>query len=482
MKTSYSKYKFSFSHRLLVTVVSIFVAYSLCFILFQYQREKAYKVQLLNTRLQDYNYRMAEQLMALNDFKKADLDAYVNAHVLRGLRVTLVRPDGTVVYDSYSKRAYGDNHANRDEIKRALKSGSGYSINRLSKSVGENYFYSATFFSKREIIIRTALPYSVSLLGTLSADTGFLWFAFGLTLILILIFYRHTRRLGDNIIRLKEFALRVDAGKSIDEKVWKNKFPNNELGEISQHIVGIYYRLERNKEDKARLKRQLTQNIAHELKTPVSSIQGYLETLVTNADVPEKTKKSFLEHSYAQSKRLASLLRDISVLTRIDEAPDMYDAEPVDIAVMVRGIEQEVVLQLNERKMYIKNNLPEMLKVKGNASLIYSIFRNLTDNAIVYAGEQSTITIRLVKTSETHYTFSFSDNGIGVEEIHLNKLFERFYRVDKGRSRKMGGTGLGLAIVKNAVILHQGRIKAEKETEGGGLSFVFSLAKDVTLH
>lgn len=414
MNKYYRKHNFSFSRRLLVTVVSIFVVYSFCFVLFQYQREKAYKVELLNTRLQDYNYRMAEYLTSWSDFDKKDLDAYVSEHVLRGLRVTLIQVDGKVVYDSYSKRAYTYNHKNRREIVQALNTGSGYSINRLSESVGENYFYSATYFSKHDIVIRTALPYSVSLLGTLSADMGFLWFALILTLILVLIFYRHTRRLGENIVRLKEFALRVDAGESVDEKVWKNKFPKNELGEISQHIVGIYYRLEQNKEDKARLKRQLTQNIAHELKTPVSSIQGYLETLVTNEGIPDKTKKIFLEHCYVQSKRLANLLRDISVLTRIDEAPDMYDTDHIDISRMVKDIQKEVSLELKERNISIQNLLPSTLEIVGNTSLLYSIFRNLTDNAIAYSGEDVTITIRLIAKDEHTYTFAFSDNGQGV--------------------------------------------------------------------
>ena len=112
----------------------------------------------------------------------------------------------------------------------------------------------------------------------------------------------------------------------------------------------------------------------------------------------------------------------------------------------------------------------------GNYSLLYSIFRNLMDNAIAYAGTNIHINISCFREDENYYYFSFADTGIGVSPEHLNRLFERFYRVDKGRSRKLGGTGLGLAIVKNAVLIHGGTISA-KNNQGGGLEFVFTLAK-----
>ena len=229
-------------------------------------------------------------------------------------------------------------------------------------------------------------------------------------------------------------------------------------------------------EEQARLKRQLTQNIAHELKTPVSSIQGYLETIISNPDIPAESMKMFLHRSYAQSNRLTLLLRDISVLTRMDEAPGMMEKERVDISRIVGSILNEVALGLEEKKIRAVNLLPPTLMLTGNNSLLYSIFRNLIDNAIAYAGSNIQITINCFREDEKFYYFSFSDTGIGVPEEHLNRLFERFYRVDKGRSRKLGGTGLGLAIVKNAVLFHGGIIFA-KNAPGGGLEFVFTLQK-----
>ena len=230
-------------------------------------------------------------------------------------------------------------------------------------------------------------------------------------------------------------------------------------------------------EEQARLKKQLTQNIAHELKTPVSSIQGYLETIVNNPGLTREKMNTFLERSYAQSNRLAHLLRDISVLTRMEEAPNMIETEQVNLTGMMQNILNEVALELEEKQITASNLLPQGLSVSGNASLLYSIFRNLTDNAIAYAGTGISITARCFREDERFYYFSFSDTGIGVAPEHLSRLFERFYRVDKGRSRKLGGTGLGLAIVKNAVILHGGTIFA-KNNPGGGLEFIFTLCKE----
>ena len=230
-------------------------------------------------------------------------------------------------------------------------------------------------------------------------------------------------------------------------------------------------------EEQVRLKRQLTQNIAHELKTPVSSIQGYLETIVNNDNIPADKMKVFLERCYAQSNRLTILLRDISVLTRMDEAASMIEMEKVDISAIVNNIINEVSLELEERKISVINSLKKNIQIRGNYSLIYSIFRNLTDNAIAYAGSNIQIYINCFREDENYYYFSFSDTGVGVSPEHLNRLSERFYRVDKGRSRKLGGTGLGLAIVKNAVIIHGGSISA-KNSQQGGLEFVFTLAKE----
>ena len=235
-------------------------------------------------------------------------------------------------------------------------------------------------------------------------------------------------------------------------------------------------RIEQEQEMKQTLmRRQLTQNIAHEIKTPVASILGYTETLLSTPDIPHETAKRFLERTHVQAQRLTSLLADLSILNRVDYAPHVIAMHRVNVSQLVGDVVQDVELALKKKGMKLNNYLPEDIIVNGNESLIYSIFSNLIDNSINYAGEGSTIEI-LASDTIQYWNFIYRDNGMGVEEQHLSRLFERFYRVDKGRSRSMGGTGLGLAIVKNAVLQHNGTITVEKLDEGG-LQFKFSLKK-----
>ncbi|WP_289090887.1 ATP-binding protein [uncultured Bacteroides sp.] len=580
----------TFSRKLFLSVITLFVAFAACFMLFQYQREKSYKTELLNTQLQNYNEQLYSYMADAGSLDS--LKNYIMTHMIPNLRVTIITPEGKVIFDSTDKNLEEfQNHSSRKEVQDALMYGSGYAINRFSESIdGEEFFYSAKYFPKHRIILRSALPYNLSLTEHLEADMGYVWFTILICIILMVIFYRFTYKLGKSITNLQQFALKADKNEPIDMDILRT-FPKNELGEISQHIITIYKRLHRAKEalyiereklishlqtsheglgvftkerkeilvnslftqyinnisdcnlsstdeiftipelkpiieflnknegnyskeekrtalhlnknartftieciifqdlsfeisinditqeeEQARLKRQLTQNIAHELKTPVSSIQGYLETILSNPNIPKDTVKTFLERSYAQSNRLTTLLRDISVLTRMDEAPEMMEREAVNLSLVVENIINEVNLGLEEKHIKVINLMPQALMINGNHSLLYSIFRNLMDNAIAYAGTNIHITINCFREDDTFYYFSFSDSGVGVEEEHLTRLFERFYRVDKGRSRKLGGTGLGLAIVKNAVLFHGGTIFA-KNAPNGGLEFVFTLQK-----
>lgn len=245
---------------------------------------------------------------------------------------------------------------------------------------------------------------------------------------------------------------------------------------LEEGRMSMYDQLQNAEEDKNRLKRQLTQNVAHELKTPVSSIQGYLETIVSDPDMDEEVKNHFIQRCFIQSQRLSSLLQDISTLNKLDDAPESYEREPINILTLFNTILSDVTQKLKEKNITVRTLIGPDVVVVGSHSLLYSIFRNLTDNAIAYAGEGVTVTVQVLSEDENYYTFSFADNGVGVAAGHLPHLFERFYRVDKGRSRKMGGTGLGLAIVKNAVLLHHGSISV-RLAQTGGLEFIFSLPK-----
>ena len=229
-------------------------------------------------------------------------------------------------------------------------------------------------------------------------------------------------------------------------------------------------------EEQSILKRQLAQNVSHELKTPISSIQGFTETLINNPNMDEGKKAFYIERCHAQAVRLTSLLHDISMLNKLDESSDSFEMVEINITEVVEGVKQDVSLALEEKNMHIEAELPKELIIKGNTLQIYSIFRNLIDNSILHAGVGTTVFIECYRTDSEYIYLSVADNGVGVESKHLNKIFDRFYRVDKGRSRKLGGTGLGLSIVKNSIQFHQGRISA-KNRKGGGIEFLFTLHK-----
>lgn len=224
------------------------------------------------------------------------------------------------------------------------------------------------------------------------------------------------------------------------------------------------------------LKQEITSNIAHELRTPVSCVRGYLETILTNETIENNKKEFFIERSYNQILRLSELIRDISLITKIEEASEFIEKEEVHIKKSIESIMDDISHTMDENKILINLNISEHVMVKGNHSLIESIFRNLIDNAINYAGSDTVISIENYMEDDKFYYFSFSDNGKGVPEEHLVRLFERFYRINEGRTRKSGGSGLGLSIVKNAIIFHGGEITA-KNRKDGGLEFLFTLRK-----
>ena len=228
-------------------------------------------------------------------------------------------------------------------------------------------------------------------------------------------------------------------------------------------------------EKENRMRRELTQNISHELKTPVASILGYTDTILDNPQMDDQTRQQFIERTHAQAQRLTALLQDISMLNRMDYAADVLSMERVDVSQIVADIAEETALAFQQKGMTLRNYLPHGIIIQGNPSLVYSIFRNLTDNALCYAGEGTTVEIAADEQSDSWH-FTFQDNGTGITPEHLPRIFERFYRIDKGRSRSLGGTGLGLAIVKNAVLLHGGTITV-RNIATGGLHFEFTLKR-----
>lgn len=330
--------------------------------------------------------------------------------------------------------------------------------------------------------------YRYSLLSHLNSenvlDVVIFYAIIGVAVATVMIALLLALRLSRNLRSLARAAQAMENGADLDSMP---EFANDELGDLSRHIIDLYGRLRQassdverehdkalhEQQEKLRIKRQLTNNINHELKTPVAAIQGYLETMISSQDMSDQERMSFIEKSYAHCQRLTQLLQDVSTITRLEDGSSHIVCESVDLRPLIDEIASEVALLPDDKRMRVNIELPDQLMVKGNSTLLMSIFKNLTDNAIAYSGGRD-IYIRLMDKDAGFYTLSFSDNGIGIDEEHLVHIFERFYRIDKGRSRKLGGTGLGLSIVKNAVLFHGGDISV-KNRKVGGLEFTFKL-------
>ena len=579
------RHRIPFSQRLFWSVFFMFLGFTVCFLLFQYQREREFAQEKLNNVLSNYNYQLFRKCQQSTDINKTVI-SFMDDIPQKDLRVTIIDPSGDVLFDNSGTDEF-NNHNDRSEVRKARLYNEGFAI-RSSESTGKRYFYSASNIGG--YIYRSALPYDPYVRGILTVNKDFIYFMALMTLIFFFVLSRFTFSIGKTISKLRDFALNVEKDRmpAVDYV-----FPNDELGDISQNIVTLYHRqqkaknelsMEREKlikhfqyskegfamftsegreilsnilfiqfinvisdtqihqvedvtdiaelepirtflnknirnlnrkkkvlresvtidkngkifliecilfldnsyeisindisrqEEESRMKRQLTQNVSHELKTPVSSIQGYLETILSNPDLSPDKRQFFLERCYSQSTRLTGLLRDIFFFFKQKTAYEMFDLTEVNITKLIAEIQKECSQDMEEKHITSEIILPGDPTVFGNNSLLYSIFRNLYDNAIAYAGENIKITVNCYKEDPKYYYFSFSDNGVGIPEEHINRIFERFYRVDKGRSRKIGGTGLGLSIVKNGVNFHKGQISA-KSSPGKGVTFFFTLKK-----
>ena len=469
-------------HRRLFLVLLTFSWLMTCLVAaFQYVREREYKSDFISAQLQLYNRYLLDTVEQGEDYQR-----YIATHSqpFEDLRVSVITLAGTVVYDNELDSDSLDNHRGRPEVAEALKKGAGYHIGRRSASDGRQYFYSAT--RGERVVVRTAIPYSASLRELLSADWAFLWGMIVLSSVMSVVAYFVTRRLGKTIDRLNLFAQRAKRGEAFNEE---EPFPNDELGAISNSIVQLYGQWQqtildrdraheaimREEQEKIRIKRQLTNNINHELKTPVASMQVCLETLLSGIALTEEKRQELIERCYANAERLRRLLGDVSLITRMEDGSALIAKQPVCLNDIINEVAAEVAIMPADERMEVHIDMKERVEVEGNLMLISSIFQNLTENALDYAGGKN-IYITLLENTAEVCRLRFEDDGRGVASAELPRLFERFYRVDKGRSRRMGGTGLGLAIVKHAVIFHGGEISV-RNREQGGLCFEFSLRK-----
>jgi two-component system OmpR family sensor kinase/two-component system phosphate regulon sensor histidine kinase PhoR len=585
--------RFSFRKKLFVYFFSVFLIFTLIILIFQFLREKKYRVDQLDNTLENItqvtqNFISHNLIIEKNNLRL--LDSLTQIFPQPDVRLTIINSHGSVLYDnSVDNFSLMENHLYRPEIQESLYDNFGTEIRR-SATTGQEYYYYSKYFG--EYFIRVAVVYNIEVQNFLRAEHIFLLFIAVIFLLTWIVLDFITRKFAESITKLKDFVIKVRKDEDFETD---QTFPNDELGVIGHEIIQMYDNLIKTRDSLAQekgklfnhlyvlnegvaffsknktkiltnnhfiqylniisnklsitaedfftipefdpinefidqtisqnkldlfdtlpskeisinksgkyfkiqcilfndnsfeiiitnitkmeknriIKQQMTSNISHELKTPITSIKGYLETILNDPEMEPEQQRRFIERADAQTNRLTDLINDIVILNKIEETGDFFAFTHLNINEIIDEILDDYQSMIIEKSMKIELLLNEDILVHGNRSLVLSVFRNLFENSINYAGKERKITIQIYREDDNFYYFSLSDNGVGIPDEHLTRIFERFYRIDSDRSRKLGGTGLGLAIVKNAVMLHKGEISVKNKVEGG-IEFLFSLPK-----
>lgn len=366
-------------------------------------------------------------------------------------RITLAKPDGTILYDSEKDASDLENHKDRPEIIEAKKEGTGEVV-RFSQTLSKQTFYYAVKLNGGNIL-RVAKT-TDSVLSTMLSSFTLL----GLLLIAILalaffVVEKQTRRL---IAPINE----LDLEHPLEHVAYEELRPL--LNRVDEQNVQIAKQVEELKQAEM-VRREFSANVSHELKTPLMSISGYAEImrdgLVQPQDVPE-----FAGRIYDEASRLTSLVQDIIEISKLDESKNM-PFEDVDLYEMTQDICQTLMLPAKKKRVTVLME-GKSVSIQGVRHVLYEMLYNLVDNAIKYNKEGGYVKVLLAREKDG-VRWSVEDNGIGIAKEEQERIFERFYRVDKSHSRKTGGTGLGLSIVKHGAALHHAKIVLNSEPGKG---------------
>ena len=417
--------------------------------------------------LYDYFSRVQkEQLSAQADLAArgaADLGMeYFEGLDLGGCRISWIAADGSVLYDNMGDAGSMENHLDREEVQEALETGRGES-SRYSDTLTEKLSYQARLLPDGTVIRLAASQYTawVLLMGVLQPLLVVVLLAVLLSLLLA---YRLSARL---VKPLNEVDL-SDPLKNVEYE---------ELRPLLSRIDSQHRQLKRDRDELEKneeIRREFTANVSHELKTPLHSISGYAELLAKGMVRPEDVEK-FSSKIYSESQRMTSLVEDIIELSHLDTGAGDMKREDVDLYLIARTAADSLSMAAKEAGVELKVS-GESARVYGVPQLLYGICYNLCDNGIKYNREKGRVEIS-VRNLEGEVELKVSDTGIGIPEESRERIFERFYRVDKSRSKAVGGTGLGLSIVKHAALVHRATIDIDSEP-GSGTSFTLHFPKD----
>lgn len=373
---------------------------------------------------------------------------------IRDLRVTWISEDGHVLYDNDNTAAKLENHLNRSEIIDAINTGKGEAV-RVSDTMSVNTFYYALRLDNGTILRVATEAQSIFVVFAGAAPAILI-----IVLIIVMVCVLLSQVLTSQIVKpIENIAENIDRPNL--------EAPYNELHPFLNKIKHQHETILEN----VQVKQDFTANVSHELKTPLTSISGYAELMEFDKEAT-KQQKHFAGEIRKNANRLLKLIEDILYLSKLDDQSRQIEMDRVDLRNVVKRCINEVAIAMAERRIKLSSDLDECY-VRGNEDMLYELVENLIQNAIRYNIEDGTIFVSLKNVGE-EVKLTVKDSGIGIPEKDQAKVFERFYRVDKSRSKKTGGTGLGLAIVKHIAEIHGAAIDLQsKEKEGTAITVTF---------
>ena len=360
-------------------------------------------------------------------------------------RVTQIDENGDVLYDTRRDSSTLENHSGRKEVREALAEGEGEDV-RMSDTVGQEMYYYALLLDDG-----TVLRASKSMDGLVRTALGNLPVMAGLAAIMLILAYFmakwQTRRLVKPIYDL-------DLEHPLDNETYDELTP----------FLEAMDRQNKEKEAVSNMRKEFSANVSHELKTPLTSISGYAE-IMKNGMVRPQDIPLFSERIYKEARRLITLVEDIIKLSKLDEESVELEKQDVDLYELTREIISRLSPQASQKSIRMEVT-GEPVKYFGIRQILDEMIYNVCENAVKYNVDNGRVSVWVGNTLEGPKV-TVSDTGIGIPKEHHERIFERFYRVDKSHSKERGGTGLGLSIVKHGALLHGAKVSVES-TPGRG--------------
>lgn len=449
-------------------IIGITIIY---FVRHEEQRQK----ENLENRLLNVNFTIIDAYEHGVDLQKTVdfIRLFTAKTTLDPLHITVYDDNAEIVADNASATIllYDDNGNINPELEKLWNNGRNTRVTNMSYGNSKCMVHSMTS-SDGHIHSFAALPYKDEVLTFLSIDP-MIWIAVIILGILSsALAYFGSRAICRNVYALQDFANAISTDR-IPDDINSKQFSKDELGDVSRDLLTLYRDKIRAEHEKIYHERQIGINISHELNTPVGIIKGYLDTVLSDSDIPEEQKQKFLLRAQQNINRLSNLVNDMTMVMRLQENGVATGCVKINFHDLAALLSQDILQGHIADNMKFIYDIPENCQVIGHESLLTNALLNLIYNAAQHSGGTK-ISLCWLHEENNMHIFTFADNGVGVDEESLPRLFDLFYRTDAGRSRKNGGSGLGIPIVRRIIVALGGDITATN-AETGGLKFTFSL-------